>query len=272
MADVARVLTIAGSDSGGGAGVQADLKTFTVLGTYGMSVITAVTAQNTLGVTGVYPMTAEQVAAQLEAVLSDIGTDAVKTGMLFDVSIIQAVASILKRHNVANLVIDPVMVAKSGDKLLADEAHDALKTHLVPLATIITPNIPEAEELTGHTIRTKDDMVQAGRQLIAMGCQVVLITGGHLEGESADDLYLTADGIHWFPGAKIDTPNTHGTGCTISAAIAAGLASGLSPFKAVERAKRYISAAIAHAPKLGGGHGPTNHLVWLGKATDDEGR
>lgn len=270
MADVARVLTIAGSDSGGGAGIQADLKTFTVLGTYGMSVITAVTAQNTLGVTGVYPLTAEQVAAQLEAVLSDIGTDAAKTGMLFDASIIEAVADVLKRYDVKNLVIDPVMVAKSGDKLLADEAHDALVQYLVPLATVITPNIPEAEELTGLAIRTKEDMVQAGRKLLAMGCRVALITGGHLEGESADDLYLTDDVIHWLPAVKIDTPHTHGTGCTLSAAIAAGLASGFDPLKAVQRAKRFITDAIAHAPKLGGGHGPTNHLVWLGKGTGDE--
>lgn len=270
MADVARVLTIAGSDSGGGAGIQADLKTFTVLGTYGMSVITAVTAQNTRGVTGVYPLTAEQVAAQLEAVLSDIGTDAAKTGMLFDASIIEAVADVLKRYDVKNLVIDPVMVAKSGDKLLADEAHDALVQYLVPLATVITPNIPEAEELTGLIIRTKEDMVQAGRKLLAMGCRVALITGGHLEGESADDLYLTDDVIHWLPGVKIDTPHTHGTGCTLSAAIAAGLASGFDPLKAVQRAKRFITDAIAHAPKLGGGRGPTNHLVWLGKGTGDE--
>ena len=214
-------------------------------------------------------MTAEQVAAQLEAVLSDIGTDAVKTGMLFDASVIEAVARILRRYNVGNLVIDPVMVAKSGDKLLADEAHDALKKHLVSQATIVTPNIPEAEELTGVTVRTKEDMIEAGRQLLAMGCQSVLITGGHLEGESADDLYLTADEAHWFPATKIDTPNTHGTGCTLSAAIAAGLASGLSPVNAVERAKRFITDAIAHAPKLGGGHGPTNHLVWLEKVTGD---
>lgn len=265
MSDVARVLTIAGSDSGGGAGIQADLKTFTVLGTYGMSVITAVTAQNTLGVTGVYPLTAEQVATQLEAVLSDIGTDAVKTGMLVDASVIEAVAAALRRYSVGNLVIDPVMVAKSGDKLLAQEAHNALKRHLLPLAAIVTPNIPEAEELTGMTIRTREDMIEAGRRLLDFGSQAVLITGGHLEGNSADDVYLTADEVQWFPAAKIDTQNTHGTGCTLSAAIAAGLASGLSPIEAVEQAKRFITDAIAQAPNLGGGHGPTNHLVWLGK-------
>lgn len=270
MADVARVLTIAGSDSGGGAGIQADLKTFTVLGTFGMSVITAVTAQNTVGVTGVYPLTAGQVVAQLEAVLSDIGADAVKTGMLFDASIIEAVATTLKRYSVGNLVIDPVMVAKSGARLLADEAHDALCKYLIPMAAVVTPNIPEAEQLTGVTIRTRQDMVEAGRRLLDLGCQVALVKGGHLEDE-ATDLYLTADETHWFPASKIDTPNTHGTGCTFSAAIAAGLAAGLSPFQAVERAKRFITDAIAHAPKLGRGHGPTNHLVWLGRTVRHEG-
>lgn len=263
MSDVARVLTIAGSDSGGGAGIQADLKTFTVLGTYGMSVITAVTAQNTLGVSGVYPLTAEQVVAQLEAVLADIGADAVKTGMLVDAPIIEAVAATLRRYNTTNLVIDPVMVAKSGDKLLADEAHDALRRHLLPLATVVTPNIPEAEELTGVTIRTREDMIEAGRQLLSLGARWAFITGGHLQGDDADDVLLSEEEVRWFPAVKIETRNTHGTGCTLSAAIAAGLASGLDPVAAVEQAKRFITDAIAHAPDLGGGHGPTNHLVWL---------
>lgn len=265
MADVARVLTIAGSDSGGGAGIQADLKTFTVFGTYGMSVITAVTAQNTLGVSGVYPLTAEQVTAQLEAVLSDIGTDAAKTGMLFDASVIEAVAQAVRRYRVDNLVVDPVMVAKSGHKLLADEAHDAMKRHLLPLAKVVTPNIPEAEVLTGVTVRTKEDMIEAGKRLLALGCRAALVKGAHLEGQRADDVYISADEVRWFSAPKVDTPNTHGTGCTLSAAIAAGLALGLSPVDAVERAKRFITEAIAHAPKIGGGHGPTNHLVWLGK-------
>lgn len=265
MAEVTRVLTIAGSDSGGGAGIQADLKTFTVFGTYGMSVITAVTAQNTLGVTGVYPLTAEQVVAQLEAVLSDIGTDAIKTGMLVDAAIIEAVASTLRRYRVGNLVVDPVMVAKSGDRLLAEEAHAAMKRHLIPLAAMVTPNIPEAEVLAGMRVRTRDDMIEAGRRLLADGAQSVLVTGGHLEDGSADDLFLTADETRWFPASKIDTRNTHGTGCTLSAAIAAGLASGLSLVEAVEQAKRFITDAIAQAPRLGKGQGPTNHLVWLGK-------
>lgn len=272
MAKTARALTIAGSDSGGGAGIQADLKTFTVLGTYGMSVITAVTAQNTIGVSGVYPLTAEQVAAQLEAVLSDIGTDAVKTGMLVNAQVIEAVAATLRRYNARNLVIDPVMVAKSGDKLLADDSHHALREHLLPLATVVTPNIPEAEALTGATVRTKEDMLAAGRQLLSFGCSAVLITGGHLEGGGADDVLLTADEVRWFPAAKIDTPNTHGTGCTFSAAIAAGLASGLGLIAAVEQAKQFITDAVAHAPSLGGGHGPTNHLVWLGKGTSSGSR
>ena len=266
MANVARVLTIAGSDSGGGAGIQADLKTFTVLGTYGMSVITAVTAQNTLGVAGVYPLSAGQVAAQLEAVLSDIGTDAAKTGMLADASVIEVVAAAVRKYKVENLVVDPVMVAKSGHKLLADEAHEALKRRLVPLAAVVTPNIREAEELTGMAVRTKDDMVEAGRRLVALGCRAALVKGGHLEGDSADDVLVTASGVRWFRGPKIATQNTHGTGCTLSAAIAAGLASGLTPVAAVEQAKRFITDAIAQAPKLGGGHGPTNHLVWLGRS------
>lgn len=265
MPHVARVLTIAGSDSGGGAGIQADLKTFTVLGTYGMSVITAVTAQNTLGVTGVYPLTAEQVAAQLEAVLSDIGVDAAKTGMLVDAEVIEAVAGVLRRYDVKNLVVDPVMVAKSGDRLLAQEANDALKRHLLPLAVIVTPNIPEAEVLTGMAIRSREDMIEAGRRLLQHGCQAALVKGGHLAGDSADDVYVTADDVRWFAAPKIHTENTHGTGCTLSAAIAAGLASGLSPLQAVEQAKRFITDAIAHAPDIGGGHGPTNHLVWLQK-------
>lgn len=272
MSPIAKVLTIAGSDSGGGAGIQADLKTFTVLNTYGMSVITAVTAQNTLGVSGVYPLSAEQVTTQLEAVLSDIGTDAVKTGMLVDAAIIEAVAATLRRHSVANLVIDPVMIAKSGDKLLADEAHDAMRRQLLPLATVVTPNIPEAQVLTGITVRTKDDMIKAARKLQSLGCPHVLITGGHLKGDGADDLFLTKGDVRWLPATKIPTVNTHGTGCTLSAAIAAGLASGLRPMVAVKQAKRFITDAIAQAPDLGGGHGPTNHLAWLGKVAPDEGR
>lgn len=268
----ARALTVAGSDSGGGAGIQADLKTFTALGAYGMSVITAVTAQNTRGVAGVYPMTAEQVDAQLEAVLTDIGVDAVKTGMLVDADIIHAVARRLARYAAGKgegatrplrLVVDPVMVAKSGDSLLEDAAVASLREHLLPLAAVVTPNVPEAEALTGMTVRTRDDMVAAGRRLLTYGAGAVLITGGHLAGGRADDVLVTEDDVRWFSAAKIQTPNTHGTGCTLSAALAAGLARGLPLVDAVQQAKDFITAAIATAPNIGGGHGPTNHLAWL---------
>lgn len=274
-----RALTIAGSDSGGGAGIQADLKTFTVLGTYGMSVITAVTAQNTLGVTHAFPMTTEQIVAQLDAVLADIGVDAVKTGMLVNAEIVKAVAERLKSHvagdagdlrrNAANelrLVVDPVMVAKSGDVLLERASVTALRKQLLPLALLVTPNIPEAEVLAGMKIGGPRDMAEAGRRLLDFGVQAVLVTGGHLPGNRADDVLVTADGEVWLPGDKIDTRHTHGTGCTLSAALTAALARGLALPKAVAEAKRFITDAIREAPGLGGGHGPTNHLAWLESA------
>lgn len=272
-----RALTIAGSDSGGGAGIQADLKTFTVLGAYGTSVITAVTAQNTRGVTGVYPLTIEQVDAQLDAVLSDIGADAVKTGMLVNAAIVKTVAHRLGQHFTSNdrrqnapprslrLVVDPVMIAKSGDALLEDASVTALQEYLLPLAALVTPNVPEAAALTGMEVHTRDDMIEAGRRLLAFGVEAALITGGHLPGDQADDVLVIADDVRWFPAAKIDTPHTHGTGCTLSAAIAAGLGSGLSLLDAVQQAKKYITLAIAQAPAIGRGHGPTNHLAWLGQ-------
>lgn len=265
MATPPRALTIAGSDSGGGAGIQADLKTFTVLGVYGASVITAVTAQNTLGVHGVYPLTAEQVIAQMDAVLTDIGADAVKTGMLMNAQIVTAVADRLRYHRVRQVVIDPVMIAKSGDPLLVDAARAALREQLLPLATVVTPNVPEAAVLTRMTIRTRADMEAAGRKLVAMGAQAALITGGHLEGAQADDVLVTADVVQWFSADKVVTPNTHGTGCTLSAAIAAGLAVNLPLAEAVQRAKDFITLAIQKAPTVGSGHGPTNHLAWLQK-------
>lgn len=272
MTSYPRLLTVAGSDSGGGAGIQADLKTFTAFGTYGMSVVTAVTAQNTRAVQGVYPLTPAQVDEQLQAVLSDIGVDAVKTGALVHADIIEVVAARLRQYAAdanspssrsVNLVVDPVMIAKSGDPLLEDDAVDALRQHLIPLAAVVTPNIPEVEVLTGMSVRSRDDMVEAGRRLLGFGAQAVLVTGGHLTGVQADDVLVTADGVRWFPGPKIDTPHTHGTGCTLSAAVAAGLGHGLGLVEAVARAKEYVTAAIADAPRIGGGHGPTNHLVWL---------
>ena len=263
-----RALTIAGSDSGGGAGIQADLKTFTALRSYGTSVITCVTAQNTLGVTGVYPLTADQVAAQLDAVLSDIGTDAAKTGMLYDTGIIAAVADRVKRYGIRNLVVDPVMIAKGGHPLLLPEAQAAVRELLLPLALVVTPNLPEAEALTGLTIRTRADMEAAGRLLLRMGARAAVVKGGHLDGEPAADLLIAADGSRqWLEAERVDSRHTHGTGCTFSAALTAGLARGLELPEAVGLAKDFITLAIRKAPGIGAGHGPTNHLAWL-----EEGR
>ncbi len=259
-----RALTIAGSDSGGGAGIQADLKTFTALGVYGTSAITCVTAQNTLGVTGVYPLTAEQVAAQLDAVLADIGTDSAKTGMLYDPQIIATVADRVRRYGIRNLVVDPVMIAKSGHPLLLPEAQAALRDLLVPLALVVTPNLPEAEALTGMAIRTRADMEAAGRRLLQMGARAAVVKGGHLGGGGAADLLIAADGSRlWLEADRVETRHTHGTGCTFSAAIAAGLARGLELPEAVSLAKEFITLAIRTAPGIGAGNGPTNHLAWL---------
>jgi hydroxymethylpyrimidine/phosphomethylpyrimidine kinase len=261
--NVARALTIAGSDPGGGAGIQADLKTFTVLGTYGMSVITALTAQNTLGVSGVHPVPPEFVGAQLDAVLSDIGTDAAKTGMLFDVPIITVVAEKIRQYGVKNLVIDPVMIAKGGAPLLLPQAQAALRELLLPLAAVVTPNLPEAEALTGLTITTKAQMLEAGRRLLALGAGAAVIKGGHLECGPSDDVLVTKEGELWLEAERVESRHTHGTGCTFSAAMAAGLAAGLSIEAAARQAKAFITLAIRKAPGLGAGHGPTNHLAWL---------
>jgi len=258
-----RALTIAGSDSGGGAGIQADLKTFTVLGVFGTSALTAITAQNTLGVHGVYPLTAEQVAAQMDAVLTDIGTDAAKTGMLFDASIIEAVADRIRTYGITNLVLDPVMIAKGGQPLLLAKAQAALRELLLPLAAVVTPNIPEAEVLTNLPIRTRDDMVAAGRKLLSMGARAAVVKGGHLEDGPADDVLVTREGVEWFHADRVPTRHTHGTGCTFSAALTAGLAQGKSIREAVVQAKEFISLAIQKAPGIGAGHGPTNHLAWM---------
>lgn len=260
-----RALTIAGSDSGGGAGIQADLKTFTVLGVFGTSALTAITAQNTLGVSGVYPLTPDQVAAQLDAVLADIGTDAVKTGMLFDAPIIEVVSDRVKRFAIRNLVVDPVMIAKGGQPLLLSQAQTALRDLLLPLAAVVTPNLPEAEALTGLPVRTRFDMAAAGARLLALGARAAVIKGGHLDGEAADDLLVTAEGQQWLTARRVATPHTHGTGCTFSAAIAAGLARGMRLQEAVLHAKAFISLAIRAAPGLGAGHGPTNHLAWISR-------
>ncbi|MFC0296721.1 bifunctional hydroxymethylpyrimidine kinase/phosphomethylpyrimidine kinase [Geobacillus jurassicus] len=260
---VYKALTIAGSDSGGGAGIQADLKTFQELGVFGMSAITAVTAQNTLGVQGVYPLSAEAVAAQIESVAADLGADAVKTGMLFSAEIIRTVAEQVKKHKWERLVVDPVMIAKGGAPLLQEEAAAALKEELLPLALVITPNIPEAEALTGVVIRTMDDRREAARLLHRMGARYVVVKGGHDDdGEETVDLLYNGSEFSYFKSKRIDTRHTHGTGCTFAAAIAAELAKGRQVVDAVATAKSFVQAAISHPLGIGQGHGPTNHWAY----------
>jgi len=254
-------LTIAGSDSGGGAGIQADLKTFAAFGVYGTSAITAVTAQNTREVTDWLAMPPELVAKQIDAVMSDIGADAVKTGMLANADIIEIVAARLREHGVQNLVVDPVMVAKGGHKLLEDDAVSALIRDLLPLALVVTPNLPEAEVLTGHPIRNWDDAKTAAQEIATMGARSVVIKGGHFEGDAnATDLFFDARGFRDFTSVRIDSQNTHGTGCTFASAIAAGLAKGMAVPDAVALAKSYVTLAIQHAYTIGHGHGPVHHF------------
>ncbi|MCD6382021.1 MAG: bifunctional hydroxymethylpyrimidine kinase/phosphomethylpyrimidine kinase [Candidatus Hydrothermae bacterium] len=255
-----RALTIAGSDSGGGAGIQADLKTFTAFKVFGMSVLTSVTAQNTVGVLGIHDLDPDFVYLQMKAVMEDIGTDAAKTGMLSNAGIIEAVARGVRDFGIDVLVVDPVMVAKSGDPLLAPEAVDALKEEILPLALVLTPNIPEAEKLSGIEIRSIGDMEEAARAIGSLGPRAVLVKGGHLRGQEAVDL-LYADGeFHRFSSPRFETRNTHGTGCTYSAAIAANLALGKDIVSAVGIAKNYIAGAIKNSFDLGNGHGPLNHF------------
>jgi hydroxymethylpyrimidine/phosphomethylpyrimidine kinase len=259
-----KVLTIAGSDSGGGAGIQADLKAFAARGVYGMSALTAITAQNTLGVQGVFELPADFVAQQIDSVMSDIGADAWKTGMLSNAEIIGVVADRARRYDVGLLVIDPVMVAKSGDPLLRPEARDALIEELVPLAYVITPNHHEAQVLTGLEIRTLADMREAAVAIHAMGARHVVVKGGHLP-EASDAVDVLYDGREFreFPAPRIDTPNTHGTGCTYASAIAAELAKGHPVPEAVRIAKAYLTATLRAAVDLhiGHGHGPLNHFL-----------
>ena len=257
---VTRVLTIAGSDSGGGAGIQADLKTITVLGGFGMSVITALTAQNTLGVQGVYEVPEDFVEKQFDSVATDIGIDAAKTGMLASSKIIRTVAKKIRQYGINKLVVDPVMVAKGGAPLIADEAKKSLIEELLPLAYVITPNIPEAEELAKIKISSIDDMKKAAGIIYGLGAKNVVIKGGHLAGDPVDILY-DGKNYHKFTSERIDTKNTHGTGCTFSAAIAGKLAEGKSVFEAVKTAKDYTTTAIRFSLNIGGGHGPTNHLA-----------
>lgn len=254
-----KALTIAGSDSGGGAGIQADLKTFSALGVYGTSAITALTAQNTRGVQGVYAVDPEFVGQQIDSVMTDIGADAAKTGMLFSAEIIQVVAERIRRYAIPNLVVDPVMVAKSGDRLLKEEAIDALRRAILPLATVVTPNLGEASVLIGSEVRTKEQMQEAAKTIHAMGARFVVVKGGHLT-DCADDLLYDGREFLWLPAEHIDTPHTHGTGCTFSSAIAAYLALGHDVPTAVQKAKTYITQALLTARPVGAGHSPVHHF------------
>ena len=256
----ARVLIIAGSDSGGGAGIQGDIKTVQALGGYSMTAITALTAQNTQGVFGIHPVPPEYVAAQMEAVLSDIGADAFKTGMLYSAGVIETVARVIAaKAGSVSLVVDPVMIAKGGAALLAPDALEALKTRLFPLASIITPNIPEAELLTSMTIDTVATMEEAALALHdRYGC-AVLVKGGHLERPDVVDILIENSVVTYFTSLRIDTRHTHGTGCALASAIATGLAQGMSLNNSVIRARSYVHEAIRTAPGLGQGHGPLNH-------------
>ena len=269
---VPKALTIAGSDSGGGAGIQADLKTFSAFRVFGMSVLTAVTAQNSVGVSGVHNLPPEFVARQIDAVLDDFGADAVKLGMLSTAPIIEAVAARLASHGQAHVVLDPVMIAKSGDALLQPDARVALVERVLPLAEVVTPNLHEASALADIPVATEADMEEAARRIHARGPRHVLVKGGHLEG-SATDILWDGRAFTRFPGPRLDSNNTHGTGCTLSAAITAGLARGLAPLDAVREAKAFITEAIASSLEIGHGHGPVNPMFgWPGRAHGALGR
>ena len=256
-------LTIAGSDSSGGAGIQADLKTFAALGVYGASVITALTAQNTRGVAGIHQVPAEFVAAQIDAVFSDLAVDAVKIGMVAQLATIDAIAEGLKRWSPGHVVLDPVMVATSGDRLLAADAVEGLRAKLIPRAALITPNLPEAAALLDEPVAVSEAAIESqGQRLLAMGCAAVLIKGGHGQGAESTDYLVSGNGSIALPAPRIATQNTHGTGCSLSSAIAAGLAKGEDLETAVRHAKTWISAAIMAADRLGvgHGHGPVHHF------------
>ncbi len=255
-------LTIAGSDSSGGAGIQADIKTMTANGVYAMSAITALTAQNTTGVTGIMEVTPEFLSLQLEAIFTDIYPDAVKTGMVSSGDLIKTISATLKKYNAKNIVVDPVMVATSGAKLISDEAIEILKAELLPLATVITPNIPEAEVLSEMTIKNEEDMINAAKAIYEKFNCNVLLKGGHQINDANDLLYRDGEYV-WFKGKRIDNPNTHGTGCTLSSAIASNLAKGENLDDAVKHAKEYISGALAAMLDLGKGSGPLAHCYTL---------
>jgi len=263
MTQIKQVLTIAGSDSGGGAGIQADIKAMSANGVFAMSVITAITAQNTQEVTEVFELPASVIAAQIDAVFDDFDVAAVKTGMLSSAEIVRVVAKMLKPQKVEQLVVDPVMVSKSGHALLKPDARDALANELIPLALVITPNVHEAQQLCGLEIKTLADARQAAKALHKMGCRHVLIKGGHLLAEQGTDLLYDGRFFNVYKGEFIDTPHTHGTGCTYASAIAAQLARGNALPEAVRAAKAYVTEAIRHSLAIGHGHGPTNHFYFL---------
>lgn len=262
-----RVLIVAGSDSGGGAGIQADIKAVTALGGFAATAITALTAQNTLGVHAIEDLPVSFITQQMEVVLDDIGADALKTGMLHRPEVIDAVADTISAKAAdVPLVVDPVMYAKGGAALLTEDAHTTLITRLLPLARIVTPNLPEAAHLAGMAVETVDDMEKAGPAILKRGAKAVLLKGGHLAGSKLVDLLFDGDDIVRFTGERIDTRHTHGTGCTLASAIAAGLAQGMTLAAAVTRARDYVAEAIRTAPGYGQGHGPLNHAHTLGGA------
>tara|TARA_R110000868_G_scaffold1554_3_gene12447 strand:- start:13910 stop:14716 length:807 start_codon:yes stop_codon:yes gene_type:complete len=255
-----RILIVAGSDSGGGAGIQADIKSVTALGGFAATAITALTAQNTLGVQDVFPVDTAFIQMQMRVVLDDIGADCLKTGMLHAPDVIDAVCDVLENEAAGiPVVVDPVMVAKGGAALLGSDAVGTLRDRLLPLARVITPNIPEAETLLGMAIATIDDMKSAAEKLKAMGASAVLVKGGHMEGNDLTDVLLDDDGFHLFGTRRVDTAHTHGTGCTLASSIATGIAQGMTLPEAVGRAQAYVVAAIQDAPGFGSGHGPIDH-------------
>lgn len=260
---IANILSIAGSDPSGGAGIQADLKTFSALGTYGMAALTGLTAQNTRGVTGVHEVPSAFVAEQIAAIFDDVKVNAIKIGMVVNANIAVTIADSLRHHVEVPVVLDPVMVAKGGHRLLPEDAIEALKEHLLPLAAVLTPNLPEAAALLDtETAADRDQMIAQAMALRDLGPQAVLLKGGHLEGTESPDLLVTANGHEWLEGPRIDTASTHGTGCTLSSAIAAEIGKGVPLSQAVANAKHYVTQAIAASETLhvGSGHGPTHHF------------
>lgn len=260
---VPRVLSIAGSDSGGGAGIQADLKTFEAFGVFGMTAVTAITAQNTVGVGAIQTVDPEVVEDQIRRVVEDIGVDAVKTGMLATGPIIRVVADVIQKYGLSNLVVDPVMRAKGGDPLLEEKAEADLIRFLLPLARVVTPNIPEAERLVGFPIQSIEDQIRAAEEIGALGPACVVVKGGHGTGEEVVDVVWISGTLHTLTYPRIHTRNTHGTGCTFASAIAAGLARGWDLWTAIQQARAYLQEAILHAFPIGKGHGPLNHHFFL---------